>query len=665
MLSRGLGGLEQSLLDHCEALLLERHPVHALVHPRAAIRPALEHLPLASLAELRNVNEWDPLAVRRLRHWLRATAPAVVLTIGRRASVLARRARRRLPGLPQVGATPNYSLGPLVGLDHVLATTEDLRRALLAAGQPAERVTIVPNLVRPPPAVVVRPPQPDAVPVIGALGRLVPKKGFADLLEALGLLAAQGYGFQAWIGGNGPEAKNLKALSAHLHLSDQVRFLGWVEDKRAFFEALDLFCVPSREEPFGIVALEAMAHGRATIATDAAGPREIIRDGADGLLMPRSDPRALAAAIAGLLDHPERRRALAEAGLETVRARFALPVVARQISTTLCAVAGTGAQPLASPNAGTNSKRAEVGGSRALEMSDGYVLLPERGVLAVRGADAVAFLQGLISSDLHRITAEQAGYGALLTPQGKFLFDFIMICAGDQLLLDTERPRLGQLLQRLTMYRLRSKVELEDVSGRWSVAAVLGEGAASCLDLPHRPGACRALADGFVLVDPRLARLGVRVLLQPDQIGGALEGLGLARLEPDAYEQARLALGVPDGSRDLVVDRSTLLESGFEELHGVDFAKGCFVGQELTARMHYRGLVRKRLLPVVLKGPRPEPGTIIRLGEREAGEMRSSIDGRGLALLRLDRIAEAEQAAAPLYAGATEVLPVKPDWVNF
>ena len=114
----------------------------------------------------------------------------------------------------------------------------------------------------------------------------------------------------------------------------------------------------------------------------------------------------------------------------------------------------------------------------------------------------------------------------------------------------------------------------------------------------------------------------------------------------DVYEQARLAFGVPDGSRDLVVERSTLLESGFEELGGVDFAKGCFVGQELTARMKYRGLVRKRLLPVILKGPRPEPGTIIRLGEREAaGEMRSSIDGHGLALLRLDRVAEADGSA--------------------
>jgi folate-binding protein YgfZ len=298
-------------------------------------------------------------------------------------------------------------------------------------------------------------------------------------------------------------------------------------------------------------------------------------------------------------------------------------------------------------------------------MSDGYVLLPERGVLAVRGAEAVPFLQGLVSSDLNRISATQAGYGALLTPQGKFLFDFVMVQAGAELLLDTERTRVEQLQRRLTMYRLRSKVGLEDVSERFAVAAVLGEGPAGRFDLPERVGACRPLGEGFALIDPRLVQLGVRVLLPPDEIGATLEKTRLARLELEAYEKMRLTLGVPDGSRDLLVERSTLLESGFEELHGVDFAKGCFVGQELTARMHYRGLVRKRLLPVVLKGPRPEPGTIIRLDEREAGEMRSSIDGRGLALLRLDRIAEAEQAGTPLYAGATEVLPVKPKWVKF
>ncbi len=175
--------------------------------------------------------------------------------------------------------------------------------------------------------------------MIGALGRFVPRKGFSDLLDALALLAARGYRFEARIGGSGPEEKALKTLAAHRHLTDQVRFPGWVEDKRAFFGALDLFCVPSREEPFGIVVLEGMAHARATIATDAAGPREIVRDGVDGLIVPRAQPPALADALAMLLDQPERRLALAEAGLATVRDRFALPVVARQLSAALCRIA--------------------------------------------------------------------------------------------------------------------------------------------------------------------------------------------------------------------------------------------------------------------------------------------------------------------------------------
>jgi folate-binding protein YgfZ len=296
---------------------------------------------------------------------------------------------------------------------------------------------------------------------------------------------------------------------------------------------------------------------------------------------------------------------------------------------------------------------------------EGYVLLPERGVIALGGAEAVPFLQGLISNDLAKISEDRAGYGALLTPQGKFLFDFVILRQGDLLLLEVERERLAALVQRLTLYRLRSKVALDDASGRFAVAAVIGEGVAARFALPEQPGACRPLEDGIACVDPRLAGLGVRLLLPPERLEPALQALGLARLEPEAYERARLALGVPDGSRDLVVEKSTLLESGFEELGGVDFAKGCFVGQELTARMKYRGLVRKRLLPVILKGPRPEPGAIIRLGEREAGEMRSSIDGQGLALLRLDRLAEAAAAGTALVAGATEVVPVKPDWVNF
>jgi folate-binding protein YgfZ len=153
--------------------------------------------------------------------------------------------------------------------------------------------------------------------------------------------------------------------------------------------------------------------------------------------------------------------------------------------------------------------------------------------------------------------------------------------------------------------------------------------------------------------------------LPVDELRTVLSGLGLIELDRDAYERRRIALGLPDGSRDMRVDKAILLENGFEELNGVDFRKGCFVGQELTARTKYRGLIRKRLMPVRLRGPRPEPDAIIRLGEREAGEMRSSVDGLGLALLRLEQVEKAAAEGRPLTVGETEVVPVKPDWASF
>jgi folate-binding protein YgfZ len=294
----------------------------------------------------------------------------------------------------------------------------------------------------------------------------------------------------------------------------------------------------------------------------------------------------------------------------------------------------------------------------------GYVVFSDRGVLALRGVDVRPFLQGLITNDVARIRENQAAYGALLTPQGKFLFDFFIAQDGDRLLLETERARLAELQRRLLWYRLRSKVEVEDVSDDLAVAALIGKDVAGLLELPEHPGACRALDQGLAFIDPRLAPMGARALLSARHAGSIFANLGVAEVEGAAYERLRLSLGVPDGSRDLAVEKATLLENGFEELNGVDFAKGCFVGQELTARMKYRGLVRKRLLPVTFKGPAPAFGTIVRLGEREAGEMRTTIEGHGLALLRLEQLAKAREAGIPLIAGDTEIVPVAPDWAR-
>ena len=284
-----------------------------------------------------------------------------------------------------------------------------------------------------------------------------------------------------------------------------------------------------------------------------------------------------------------------------------------------------------------------------------FVVLEDRGVLAIAGPDRASFLQGLISNDAARISGERAIYAALLTPQGKYLHDFLLVEVGDAIWLDGEAARLADLKRRLSMYRLRAKVTLDERPGL-AVAAIFGGHA---FGLPDRPGATRALGRGVAFVDPRLTALGCRAVLPRAESRRILEEIGAVEAGFADYDRLRLTLGIPDGSRDLVLDKSILLESGFDELNGVDWRKGCYIGQELTARTKYRGLIKKRLFPVRIDGPAPEPGAIVTIDGKEAGEMRSSRDGIGLALLRLEAI-----GGGRLTAGEATVAPLTPDWMR-
>ena len=285
-----------------------------------------------------------------------------------------------------------------------------------------------------------------------------------------------------------------------------------------------------------------------------------------------------------------------------------------------------------------------------------FVMLEDRGVLAVGGVDRANFLQGLVSNDTARISSERAVYAALLTPQGKYLHDFFMIESSDAIWLDAEAPRLADLKRRLSMYRLRAKVTLEERPDL-AVAAIFGGALPTS---PEEPGATRALDNGVVFVDPRLAALGARAILPRERLDEVLRKADVVETGFAEYDRLRLSLGVPDGSRDLVLDKSILLESGFDELNGVDWDKGCYIGQELTARTKYRGLIKKRLFPVRIDGPTLVPGAIITLDGHEAGEMRSSADGIGLALLRLEAVANHQT----LEAGESRITPITPGWMR-
>lgn len=291
----------------------------------------------------------------------------------------------------------------------------------------------------------------------------------------------------------------------------------------------------------------------------------------------------------------------------------------------------------------------------------GYTRLAGRGVLTVAGADATTFLQGLISNDVMRVSPERAVYAALLSAQGKFLHDLFVAAHGNGFALDCDGERRDDLLRRLTLYKLRARVELTDASDRYMVAALFGNHVSAGLDLKPEPGQARAIGGGVVYIDPRLPVLGARAILPADTGEATLVGLGFAPRSTDAYELHRLALGIPDGGKDMKAGTDFLLECNGDVLNAIDWEKGCYVGQEVTARSRYRGTVRKRLVPVAIKGPVPEPGTLITIagpdGSPAAGEMRTALDGRGIALLRLDCLDK------PLAAGAAGLRAHRPDWL--
>ena len=280
-----------------------------------------------------------------------------------------------------------------------------------------------------------------------------------------------------------------------------------------------------------------------------------------------------------------------------------------------------------------------------------YSLIPHRSIIAVGGPDRVEFLQGLISNDTTKVAPGRPVWAALLTAQGRFLNDMFVVDGGDgNLLLETERARAPALAKKLGLYKLRSKVTVEDRGAAFEVAAAFGTDATAAL----------SLEGAIAFVDPRLATLGVRVIAPTGTVAAILAAQGFTEVPFEAYDGLRLEAGVPDGSRDLTVEKALLLESGFDELNGVDWKKGCYMGQELTARTKYRGLVRKRLFPVRIEGALPEPGVPIILDGQEVGELRSGTGNRAIAMLRL----EAACGGGALTAAGARIVPEVPTWMR-
>jgi folate-binding protein YgfZ len=272
-------------------------------------------------------------------------------------------------------------------------------------------------------------------------------------------------------------------------------------------------------------------------------------------------------------------------------------------------------------------------------------LLTDRGVLRVTGEPARHFLHNLVTANIETLTPGHARYAALLTPQGKILADFFVVEApaadGGGFFIDAPKALVPDLAQKLTFYKLRAKVTIEPLDALSVLAAWDGIGATE-YGLDYR--------------DPRLPALGQRVLLPAEVAKEAAADLGAALVDESAYEAHRIALGVPRGGVDFIYGDVFPHDADLDKLGGVDFKKGCFIGQEVVSRVEHRGTARNRIIPVAFDAHAAEDGSPVMAGEKNVGTMGSSAGNLGLAMLRVDRVADALAAGTPLLAGG---IPMK------
>src|SRR3954470_11126063 len=260
-------------------------------------------------------------------------------------------------------------------------------------------------------------------------------------------------------------------------------------------------------------------------------------------------------------------------------------------------------------------------------------LLPERGVVKVAGEDARKFLNGLLTADIAKVTPERATFAALLTPQGKIMVDMIVAEApaedGGSFFIDCPRALGKTLVDRLNFYKLRAKLIAEDLSEILGVMAIWdGTGETEY---------------GLCYADPRLPALGDRCMLPPHLAADAATDLGATLVDATTYEEHRITLGAPRGGLDFNYNDAFPHEADMDQLNGIDFEKGCYFGQEVVSRVEHRGTARKRVVPVAFDDFAAEVGVAVKAGETDIGVMGTSVrgSGRGLAMLRLDRVADA------------------------
>lgn len=336
MFGKGLGGIEQAFLDYAEALAMLGHEVICVVRPKAKIIPAVEKLEKRypaniTIIKIPNFNKWDPVASFLLSSLLKKYYPDVVITHGNRPSGLFRHGTKK-HGIPQIGVVHNYLFKDVMRSDFLFCVSTDIRNKIITKLFGSDKVFKVPNLIR-----VGAEPQfkpRSNPPVIGVMGRMVEKKGIDVFIRALAVLKKKNIKFNAVIGGDGELRNKMQTLRDELKLNDEVRFIGWVKDKQKFYDDIDIFCLPSLSEPFGIVLLEAMVNKKPIVSTNIEGPAEILENGSDAILVDRGSSEALANGLEEMLKD-NKAATLVEKAFEVVKENYDIPVVAKILESTI------------------------------------------------------------------------------------------------------------------------------------------------------------------------------------------------------------------------------------------------------------------------------------------------------------------------------------------
>ena len=294
MFSKVNGGLEQSFLNYTPALTMQGNQVIQVIHPESEIK---DSCPKGQLILVHNYNQYDPFAIRKLRKLIQSEEPQAIITHSYRAAYLFKKTKTKVPRIAVCHVRSQYDFGA----DAIIALTDSMRNDIIQAGHPEHTVFTVPNMISIPEGLNYHPPKPSEIPVIGACARFSDIKGIDVFIEALALLKKRNIAFKANIAGDGKEKERYINLIQHHQLQQEITLLGWINDKQAFYNGIDLFCLPSREESFGLVILESMMHSVPMVLTELSGPLEIMGNTESALLVPPSDPVSMANALERLI----------------------------------------------------------------------------------------------------------------------------------------------------------------------------------------------------------------------------------------------------------------------------------------------------------------------------------------------------------------------------